>query len=83
MSIRDAPKTFALPLRADFIPVDLNLAYRHAYEEIAIAWHILEESQYSEDSLPFPSLMYDTERKTLFKAVESWRAALKEAEKQS
>jgi hypothetical protein len=80
MTLGDAPKTFALPLRADFIAVDLNTAYRQAYEAIAIAWHILEETGYSSDKLPFPSLLKDEERKPLFDAIEVWKRALKDAE---
>jgi hypothetical protein len=67
-------------LRADIIALDLNTAYRQAYEAIAIAWHILEETGYSSDSLPFPSLLKDEERKPLFEAIEVWKRALKDAE---
>lgn len=79
--LNEAPKVFALPLRGEILRVDLNAAYRQAYIDLSIADQILDEKAYHLDSLPFPSLLSEEERKDLLAKVEAWKAKLKEAEK--
>jgi hypothetical protein len=70
-----------LPLRSEIVPVELTAIYHQAYIEVSAPQQILKANHYTEDHLPFPSLLSEEERKALLAQVEAWKAALKEAEK--
>ncbi len=69
-------KPFALPLRAEVIPVEVHEAYERAYQRFAIAGQIQKEGQYTEDDLPFPSLLTGKQRHDAMSAVGAWQQAL-------
>jgi hypothetical protein len=72
-------KDFALPLRAEVIPIHLQPIYDAAYRTAAIAGHIVGEGGYTSERLPFPSLVTAGERTRLEAAVQRWQAALDQA----
>lgn len=69
-------KRFALPLRGEAIAVDPRAAYAFAYREASIAGQIEQDMRYSEDKLPFPSLIPVEQRQAIFEAVNTWREQL-------
>jgi len=69
-------KRLALPLRAEVVPMELQQAYDHAYQIAAIANQILSEGRYTEQDLPFPSLLTDEQRQTALRAITHWRDEL-------
>jgi hypothetical protein len=69
-------KRYALPLRGEVLPIDLQPAYDHAYHQTSLAGHILTETHYDEDSLPFPSLLTSDQRNHLLQQADHWKAAL-------
>lgn len=71
-------KRCAIPLRAEVIPVELQPAYDHAYRQTSLAGHIQADVRYSEDSLPFPSLLTADQRTRIFQAVGAWQQKLAE-----
>lgn len=71
-------KRVALPLRAEVVPADLEDAYRLAYRQTSLAWHIHTETQYAENALPFPSLLTTAQRDTLLKRARTWQEKLSE-----
>lgn len=79
MQLTDVPKTFALPLREDVYPAELNSIYRQAYAKLHIAAQIQKAGDYILDALPFPSLFTDNEREHVLDAVQAWQEALKVA----
>jgi hypothetical protein len=80
MVLEDSLKTFALPLQSEILPVELDKIYRQAYIETSTPQQILRAKHYTEEHLPFPSLLSDEERKRVLAKVKAWQAALKEAE---
>jgi hypothetical protein len=76
MGLTDAPKTFAIPLRDEVYPAELNSIYRQAYAKLNIAGQIQRLGDYSLEALPFPSLLTADETRTLLDAVQAWQAAL-------
>jgi hypothetical protein len=80
MELEDRLKTFALPLQSEILPVELDKIYRQAYIETSTPQQILRAKHYTEDHLPFPSLLSDDERKNLLAKLEAWKTALQEAE---
>ena len=79
MSLNEKLTSFALPLRSEIVPVELDSIYREAYIEVSISKQMLRANHYTEDNLPFPSLLSEDERKDLLAKVEAWKAALEEA----
>ncbi len=66
----------ALPLRGEVVPLELHRAYDFAYQLVTIAGQINDDRLYAEDYLPFPSLLADTERIEVVKAVQKWQEKL-------
>lgn len=66
----------ALPLRADVIPIDLQSTYAQAYRQTGTAVHILQDDGYTEDGLPFPSLLTEAQRTAVFEAVAAWQSRI-------
>jgi uncharacterized protein DUF4058 len=66
----------ALPLRDAVVPVELHDAYTGAYRQNTTAWHLQHDSHYSEDQLPFPSLLTAEQRGEALAAVHTWQAEL-------
>jgi hypothetical protein len=73
----------AFPLRSEVLPIELQLAYAEAYQTNMIAQHIHNETSYSEDALPFPSLLTDEQRATALAAVHAWHEMLTRAAQNS
>lgn len=69
-------KRFALPLRAEVIPVELHEAYERAYQRFAIAGQIQNEVRYNEGDLPFPSFLTSEQQREALSAVHTWQAEL-------
>jgi Protein of unknown function (DUF4058) len=69
-------KRLALPLRVEVVPMELQQAYDHAYQIAAIANQILDNERYTEQDLPFPSLLTDEQCKTALRVVTRWRDEL-------
>jgi hypothetical protein len=80
IQLTETPKSFALPLRAEIIPVQLDNIYLQAYARLSIALQLYEDGHYIAEHLPFPSTLSEDERKILLEQVETWKLALKEAE---
>jgi hypothetical protein len=72
-----ALKRCALPLRAEVLPVELQAAYDHAYQQTSLAGHIQAETQYRADTLPFPSLLTPDQHKIIMNTVQTWQSELK------
>jgi hypothetical protein len=70
--------TFALPLRDDGIPLAMQPFYATAYYDAAIAAHLLEQTDYRESSIPFPSTLTDSQREEALKRVENWKLQLEQ-----
>lgn len=70
--------TFALPLRDDGIPVAMQPFYATAYYDAAIAAHVLEQTNYRESSIPFPSTLTNTQRDEALMRVETWKSQLEQ-----
>jgi hypothetical protein len=83
MSVDEAVKRFALPLRAAAVVTDPHTAYLHAYHDATIAGHILREDQYTPEALPFPSTLSKAQREEALAAVARWKAALEQAQAQN
>jgi hypothetical protein len=79
MGLTDVPKTFAMPLRDEVYPAELNSIYRQAYSQLRIATKIQNADGYNLETLPFPSLLTADETRTLLDAVQAWQAALQNA----
>jgi hypothetical protein len=77
MQLTDAPKTFALPLRDEVYPAELNSLYRQAYARLHIAAQIQKTGDYTLEALPFPSLFTDDERQQLLATLQAWQDAVK------
>jgi hypothetical protein len=75
--------SMALPLRAEGIRLDLHNAYRDAYNRGGIAAQMLFEGQYTEDKLPFPSLLTEEQRTAALIAVADWKAELERLQQES
>lgn len=73
MKLTEPLKRFAIPLRNEVTPVELQAAYNHAYTQTSLAWHIDGETGYAEDALTFPSTLTRAERMRLLKAVAAWQ----------
>jgi hypothetical protein len=71
MQLTDAPKTFAMPLRDEVYPAELNSVYRQAYRQLRIARQIQRVGDYSLETLPFSSLLTTDEIRTLLEAVKA------------
>jgi hypothetical protein len=73
----DAPlKRIALPLRAEVVPVEPQVAYTQAYRSVTIAAQMLNDDGYGEDDLPFPSLLTDAQKAEAIAAVAAWKSEL-------
>lgn len=70
-------KRCALPLRSEVIAVELQAAYEYAYRQPPIAVQILEEIGYHDSTLPFPTLLTESQRQTVVQAAQNWLAELK------
>ncbi|MEL6268295.1 MAG: DUF4058 family protein, partial [Chloroflexota bacterium] len=71
-------KPFALPLRGEVIPVEIQPAYESAYKQVSLPLHINKETGYTETFLPFPSTLSDEQRATIMQAVDAWKQRLTE-----
>lgn len=65
-------KRVALPLRGEVIPMELQDAYDFAYQQVSIAGQIYSDGGYTEDNLPFPSLLTEPQRREAMQAVLAW-----------
>jgi hypothetical protein len=63
----------ALPLRGEVTAMELHTAYENAYRQLTTAWHIQHKNGYAESTLPFSSLLTDTQRQSALAAVKMWR----------
>jgi len=66
----------ALPLRNEVIPVELHDAYTRAYRQNTTAWHLHHDEHYTEDQLPFPSLLTAEQQREALAAVHTWQVEL-------
>jgi hypothetical protein len=66
----------ALPLRGEVVPLELQKAYDFAYQLVTIAGQINDDRLYTEEYLPFPSLLTDSERIEVVKKVSQWQEKL-------
>lgn len=76
MDFGQALKRCALPLWAEVIAVELQAAYDHAYRLTSLAGHIHNETGYSQDALPFPSLLEGQQLQAVLHAASEWQAEL-------
>jgi hypothetical protein len=76
LTIGEPIKRFALPLRGQVVPVEPQAAYDHAYRTATIAGHIQNEGRYTEDALPFPTLLSDDQRRQALVTVQKWQERL-------
>lgn len=76
-------KRCALPLADDVVGVELQDAYDLAYREATIAPQIENNSQYTPEHLPFPTLLTEEQRHQLLEMIEGWRAELEHLRKLS
>jgi hypothetical protein len=83
MDYGQALKRFALPLRGEVVPLELQAAYEHAYQLFAIAGQIDKYSSYAETELPFPSLLTDQQIAQALRAAAEWRAKLAELSRET
>jgi hypothetical protein len=67
---------FALPLRQEVYPVELENAYHTAYRGGAIAGQISKDRRYTETDLPFPSLLSQNQKQLCLQRVSEWQQAL-------
>lgn len=65
-------KRVALPLRGEVIPMELQDAYDAAYRQASIAGQIYSDGGYTEDNLPFPTLLTEPQRREATQAVQAW-----------
>jgi hypothetical protein len=80
MELYEPLKRFALPLRNEVIPVELQQAYAHGYELYSIAAQIRHKKHYTEDCLPFPTMMTESQRREALETVQRWQDELKRLE---
>ncbi len=66
----------ALPLRQEVIGVELHEAYTSAYRQNTTAWHLHHDTRYTEDHLPFPTLLTAEQVREALAAVHTWQAEL-------
>lgn len=66
----------ALPLRGEVVPLETQAAYNHAYQLVTIAAQIHNNQHYSENHLPFPSLLTEVQQQEALAAVKAWREEL-------
>jgi hypothetical protein len=66
----------ALPLRDNAIALELHHAYQNAYRRITTAWHIHHEENYTEEFLPFPSLLNEQQMRDALYAARIWQEEL-------
>lgn len=71
-------KVIALPLRENVIRVELQAAYTTAYQKTSIAQHLNDKDSYTEDNLPFASLLTDNQRGECLKRVAQWQDRLRQ-----
>jgi hypothetical protein len=83
MDFEQALSRIAVPLREQVVPTELQVAYSHAYQSVAIGDQINSEDDYSETKLPFPSLLTEKQRHEALERVKGWRAKLIELSKES
>lgn len=69
-------KRFALPLRGNAVGVEPQDAYNYAYRLAAIAGHIAHENRYTEEDLPFPTLLTAQQRQSALDTAVAWQAEL-------
>lgn len=69
-------KRCALPLRETVVAVDLQAAYDQAYQQVMSAPQIENDTQYSEDALPYPSLLENSQKAQLMDQVQRWHDEL-------
>lgn len=78
MAYGQSLKRVALPLRDQVVAVELQSAYDEAYRVVTIAGQLDELGDYTEDKLPFPSLLTSVQRQEALEAVKVWQAKLAE-----
>lgn len=83
MAFGEPLKRCAIPLQGDVVPVELETAYRHAYQHPVLALHIHNEIGYSMDDLPFPSLLTYEQKQGLGAAAAAWQIELERLRPQS
>jgi hypothetical protein len=76
-SFYDQPlRRFALPLREEVVAIDPHIAYQYGYRAVSIAEKLESRNAYTEEHLPFPSLLTARDRAELLARVEAWRERL-------
>jgi hypothetical protein len=71
-----ALRRFALPLREEVVAIDPHIAYQYGYRAVSIAEKLESRSAYTEEHLPFPSLLTARDRAELLARVGAWRERL-------
>jgi hypothetical protein len=71
-------KPFALPLRSDVLPVNVQAAYDTAYRNALIAGHLDHHGYYTLDNLPFPTLLSAEHRTQVMQQVVAWQTQLRD-----
>jgi hypothetical protein len=69
-------RLLALPLRGEVLPMDIQAAYEHGYRTSATADHIHSGGGYTEDRLPFSSLLTDVQKQDCLQQVKLWQDKL-------
>jgi hypothetical protein len=72
-----ALERIAIPLITEVVAVDLQHVYTTAYQTNMTAQHIEEEHRYTDEYLPFPSLLTDEQRSAALDAVRVWQDRLR------
>jgi hypothetical protein len=67
----------ALPLHAEVVAVELQLAYDDGYQTASIPVHIRTEGHYTDAHLPFPTTLTSAQRQQIQSDVDAWHAELK------
>jgi hypothetical protein len=77
----DTLKPFALPLHEEAIVVETQPLYEFGYRYASIAAQMRKERFYTEDNLPFPTLLTGGQRRDALHVVEVWQEELERLSK--
>lgn len=69
-------RRFALPLRHEGVAIATQAFYDQAYQDTAIAGHLLAEAAYTLDRLPFPTTLTQAQREAALQQVTEWHETL-------
>jgi hypothetical protein len=72
MDYSERLKRIAIPLRGEVIAADVQDVYDHAYQSVSVAAQIYNAGQYREDTLPFPTLLTESQRRDALEKAQLW-----------